>query len=222
MGARAADKPPWQLDVAGGGAGPPVHIPADLPLGCACPRLAQVPRPPLSVTAPARDSGLLLGSQRGRGETRPVGRPGWALSPEALSPPHKTTRLHHAARSQDLLWPTISGWLHRQKRDQAQAHLGSPHDSSLAFMSGHTPSVPPYTATPSNPQGSRRERGPRPVGQVLGSQVPECKPSRRVWPATRQQAPSLRAPDATRPPQHPRWPPTTTRQNSRVCTCTHM
>lgn len=152
---------------------------------------------PEHVTDPARDSGLLLGSQRGSGETRPAGRPGWALSPAALSPVHKPTQLHHAARSQDLLWPTSSGWLHRQKRDQAQAHLGPPHDSSLAFTSSHTPSVPPYTATPSNPQGSLQERDPRPVGQLLGSQLPERKPSRQVWPLTRQQDPSLRAPDAT-------------------------
>ncbi|XP_029093007.1 basic proline-rich protein-like [Monodon monoceros] len=88
----------------------PGMLPADGPPPWVCmPPTGPSPLPtPEHITDPARGSGLLLGSQRGSGETRPAGRPGWALSPAALSPVHKPTQLHHAARSQDLLWPTIS------------------------------------------------------------------------------------------------------------------
>ncbi|KAB0398850.1 hypothetical protein E2I00_006044, partial [Balaenoptera physalus] len=69
-------------------------------------------------------------------------------------------------------------WLHRQKRDQAQAHLSSPHDSSLAFTSGHTPSVPPYTATPSNPQKAKPDTNLKP--QAVDSAGAPARPGAAV------------------------------------------
>lgn len=214
MGARAADKPHWQSDVGGLGRPPPwVCMPPTGP--------SPLPTPE-HITDPARDSGLLMGSRRGSGETRPAGRPGWALSPAALSPAHTPTQLHHAARSQDLLWPTISGWLHRQQRDQAQAHLGSPHDSSLAFTSSHL-------CHPLEPTGRTPGEGPSTCGPAPGVPATRAQTSRQVRPLARQQAPSLRTPDAALHLHRPAPPgPSNTPsghlphpENSRVRTCTH-